>query len=96
MRICSPPCDPAGRHGKLAGMKNTEREQFLRRPIKSSQNENALMEPFDFDEEGFTFEDLEANLAAELELQLSGLSFLEDEREKIMKRTPWRGPLLND
>lgn len=48
-----------------------------------SQNENALPYSSDYDEESFSFEDLEASLEAELELQFSDLSFLEDERGKI-------------
>lgn len=49
----------------------------------SSKNENAVLEVIDFDDEDLSIEDLEANLEAELEAQLSDLSFLEDEKEKI-------------
>lgn len=48
-----------------------------------SKNENAVLEVIDFDDEDLSIEDLEANLEAELEAQLSDLSFLEDEKEKI-------------
>ena len=49
----------------------------------SSKNENAVLEVIDFDDEDLSIEDLEANLEAELEAQLSDLSLLEDEKEKI-------------
>ena len=49
----------------------------------SSKNENAVLEVIDFEDEDLSIEDLEANLEAELEAQLSDLSFLEDEKEKI-------------
>lgn len=48
-----------------------------------SKNENAVLESFDLDDEELSIEDLEASLEAELELQLSDLSFLEEEKEKI-------------
>lgn len=49
----------------------------------STENANAVWEAIDFDDEELSIEDLEANLEAELELQLSDLSLLEDEKEKI-------------
>lgn len=49
----------------------------------SAKNENAVLEVIDFDDEDLSIEDLEANLEAELETQLSDLSLLEDEKEKI-------------
>ena len=49
----------------------------------SSKNENAILDVIDFDEEDLSIDDLEASLEAELELQLSDLSLLEEERDKI-------------
>lgn len=49
----------------------------------SAKNENAVLEVINFDDEDLSIEDLEANLEAELETQLSDLSLLEDEKEKI-------------
>lgn len=48
-----------------------------------SENKNAVLESVDFDEEELSIEDLEARFEAELELQLSDLSMLEEEKEKI-------------
>lgn len=49
----------------------------------SSKNENAVLDVIDFDEEELSIDDLEASLEAELELQFSDLSLLEEERDKI-------------
>lgn len=48
-----------------------------------SSNENAVLDAVEFDEEELSIEDLEASLEAELALQMSELSFLEEEKEKI-------------
>lgn len=48
-----------------------------------SKNENVMQEAIDFDDANLSIEDLEESLEAELESQLSGLSLLEEEREKI-------------
>ncbi len=49
----------------------------------SSRNENAVYDVVEPYNEGLSIEDIEASLNAELELELSDLSLLEDEREKI-------------
>ena len=49
----------------------------------SSKNENAVLETTDFDDEDLSIDDLEASLEAELESQLSDLSLLEEEKERI-------------
>lgn len=49
----------------------------------SSKNENAVLEATDFDDEDLSIDDLEASLEAELESQLSDLSLLEEEKERI-------------
>lgn len=49
-----------------------------------TKNENAIAdEDIEFDDEELSIEDIEANLQAELEAQLSDLSVLEEDREKI-------------
>lgn len=48
-----------------------------------SKNENAVLDTIDFNDEELSIDDLEAALEAELELQLSDLSLLEEEKEKI-------------
>lgn len=48
-----------------------------------TENENAVYESVELDEEELNIEELEANLEAELELQLSDLSLLEEEKENI-------------
>lgn len=48
----------------------------------ASKNENAVWD-IDFDDEELSIEDIEASLETELELQLSDLSFLEEEKAKI-------------
>lgn len=48
-----------------------------------SKNENAVLDAIDFNDEELSIDDLEAALEAELELQLSDLSLLEEEKEKI-------------
>jgi hypothetical protein len=49
-----------------------------------TKNKNAIIdEDIEFDEEELSIEDIEANLQAELEMQLSDLSVLEEDREKI-------------
>lgn len=48
-----------------------------------SKNENAVLETTDFDDEDLSIDDLEASLEAELESQLSDLSLLEEEKERI-------------
>ncbi len=49
-----------------------------------TKNENAIIaDDLEFDDEELSIEDLEANLQAELEAQLSDLSVLEEDREKI-------------
>lgn len=48
-----------------------------------SKNDTAVLDTIDFDEDELNIEDLEASLEAELDLQLSELSILEDEKEKI-------------
>lgn len=49
----------------------------------ASKNENAVWGAIDFDDEELSIDDLEASLETELELQLSDLSFLEEEKGKI-------------
>lgn len=51
----------------------------------STENENAVLEAIDYDDKDLSIEDLEASLEAELELQLSDLSLLEEEKEKNQK-----------
>ena len=49
-----------------------------------TKNENAIIaDDLEFDDEELSIEDIEANLQAELEAQLSDLSVLEEDREKI-------------
>lgn len=52
-----------------------------------SKNENdfleTILETIDFDEKELSIDELEASLEAELELQLSDISLLEEEKEKI-------------
>ena len=48
-----------------------------------TKNENAVLDAIDFDDEDLSIEDLESSFEAELELQLSDLSLLEEEKEKI-------------
>lgn len=51
--------------------------------IMAAENEKAVWEDLDFNVEDLSIEDLEESLEAELELQLSELSLLEEEKEKI-------------
>ena len=47
------------------------------------KSENDIWDSAELDENEFSIEDLEANLEAELEMQLSDLSVLEEEKEQI-------------
>lgn len=48
-----------------------------------TKNENAVLDAIDFDDDDLSIEDLESSIEAELELQLSELSLLEEEKGKI-------------